>query len=102
MSAAFIVAAARSPVGRRGGGLASVHPADLAAHAICAVLERAGVDGELLDDIILGCVSQVGAQSSNIARTAALSAGLPESVPGFTLDRQCGSSQQAVHLAAQA
>ncbi len=102
MSDAFIVAAARSPVGRRGGGLASVHPADLAAHAICAALDRAGVDGELLDDVILGCVSQVGAQSSNIARTAALSAGLPESVPGFTLDRQCGSSQQAVHLAAQA
>ncbi len=102
MNDAFLVAAARTPVGRRGGGLANVHPADLAAHAISTVLARAEVDGEHVDDVILGCVSQVGAQASNIARTAALSAGLPESVPGFTLDRQCGSSQQAVHLAAQA
>jgi len=101
-SNAYIVGAVRSPVGRRGGGLADVHPADLAAHVISAVLERAGVDGEHVDDVILGCVSQVGAQASNIARTAVLSAGLPESVPATTIDRQCGSSQQAVHFAAQA
>ena len=102
-SEAYIVAAVRTPVGRRGGGLRGVHPADLARACVCAaLLDRAGVDGEHVDDVILGCVSQVGAQASNIARTVALSAGLPESVPGFTLDRQCGSSQQAVHLAAQA
>jgi acetyl-CoA C-acetyltransferase len=102
MTAANIVAAVRTPVGRRNGGLADVHPADLAAHALRAVLDRAGVDGAYVDDVILGCVSQVGAQASNIARNAVLSAGLPEAVPGTTLDRQCGSSQQAVHFAAQA
>jgi len=102
ISDAYIVAAVRTPVGKRGGGLANVHPADLAAHVITALLDRAGVDGEHVDDVILGCVSQVGAQASNIARTAVLSAGLPESVPATTLDRQCGSSQQAVHFAAQA
>ena len=102
MSEAFIVAAVRTPVGKRGGGLAHVHPVDLAAHVLLAVLDRAGVDEEFVDDVILGCVSQVGAQSFNIARHAVLSAGLPERVPGTTLDRQCGSSQQAVHFAAQA
>jgi acetyl-CoA C-acetyltransferase len=102
MSEAFIVAAVRTPVGKRGGGLAHVHPVDLAAHVLRAVLDRAVVDGEFVDDVILGCVSQVGAQSFNIARHAVLSAGLPERVPGTTLDRQCGSSQQAVHFAAQA
>jgi acetyl-CoA C-acetyltransferase len=102
MSEAFIVAAVRTPVGKRGGGLAHVHPVDLAAHVLLAVLDRAGVDEEFVDDVILGCVSQVGAQSFNIARHAVLSAGLPEQVPGTTLDRQCGSSQQAVHFAAQA
>lgn len=102
MPDAFVVGAVRTPVGRRGGGLAAVHPADLAGLVIAELLTRAGVDGVAVDDVVLGCVSQVGAQASNIARTAALSAGLPESVPGFTLDRQCGSSQQAVHLAAQA
>ena len=81
MTEAYLVAAARTPVGRRGGGLAGVHPADLAAHAICAVLDRAGVDGAHVEDVILGCVSQIGAQASNIARTAALSAGLPEPSP---------------------
>jgi acetyl-CoA C-acetyltransferase len=101
-SGAYLVGAVRTPVGRRGGGLSGVHPADLAAHVIREVLDRAGVEGSYVDDVILGCVSQIGAQSSNIARTAALSAGLPESVPGTTLDRQCGSSQQAVHFAAQA
>jgi acetyl-CoA C-acetyltransferase len=102
MSEAFIVAAVRTPVGKRGGGLAHVHPADLAAHVLRAVLDRAGLDAEHVDDVILGCVSQVGAQSFNVARHAVLSAGLPERVPGTTLDRQCGSSQQAVHFAAQA
>jgi acetyl-CoA C-acetyltransferase len=102
MTSANIVAAVRTPVGRRNGGLAAVHPADLAAHALREVLSRAGVDGADVDDVILGCVSQVGAQASNIARIAVLSAGLPESVPATTLDRQCGSSQQAVHFAAQA
>jgi acetyl-CoA C-acetyltransferase len=101
-SEAFIVSAVRTPVGKNGGGLAHVHPADLAAHIITAVLDRAGVDGAHLDDVILGCVDQVGAQASNIARSAVLSAGLPESVPATTIDRQCGSSQQAVHFAAQA
>src|SRR4029453_7095214 len=79
-----------------------VHPADLAAHTINAVLDRAGLDGEHVDDVILGCVSQIGPQTYNIARTAALSAGLPEYVPATTVDRQCGSSQQAIHFAAQA
>ena len=102
MNDAFIVAAVRTPVGKRGGGLAHVHPVDLAAHVLRAVLDRAGVEAEHVDDVILGCVSQVGAQSFNIARHAVLSAGLPERVPGTTLDRQCGSSQQAVHFAAQA
>jgi acetyl-CoA C-acetyltransferase len=99
---AFIVAALRSPVGRRGGGLAAMHPADLAAHVIRSVVERSGVDPEAVDDVILGCVGQVGPQSFNVARTAALGAGLPESVPATTVDRQCGSSQQAVHFASQA
>jgi acetyl-CoA C-acetyltransferase len=99
---AFIVGAVRTPVGRRGGGLSGVHAADLAAHALRALVDRTGIDPALVDDVILGCVSQVGPQAFNIARTAALSAGLPESVPGTTVDRQCGSSQQAVHFAAQA
>lgn len=99
---AYIVGALRTPVGRRGGGLAAVHPADLLGDLIREVVQRSGVDPARIDDVIAGCVSQVGAQSTNIARVAALSAGLPESVPGVTLDRQCGSSQQAVHFAAQA
>jgi acetyl-CoA C-acetyltransferase len=99
---AFIAAAVRTPVGRRGGGLSGVHPADLAGQVIEALLQRADIQGQHVEDVILGCVSQIGAQASNIARTAAISAGLPESVPGTTLDRQCGSSQQAVHFAAQA
>jgi len=102
MPEAFIVGAVRTPVGKRGGALSQVHPADLAAHVIRELMARAGVDGAELDDVIFGCVSQVGAQSVNIARIAALSAGLPESVPATTVDRQCGSSQQAVHFAAQA
>ena len=101
MAEAYIVSAVRTPVGRRGGGLSGVHPADLGAHVLRAVVERSGIDAAAVDDVIMGCVSQVGPQSGDIARTAWLSAGLPESVPGVTIDRQCGSSQQAVHFAAQ-
>jgi acetyl-CoA C-acetyltransferase len=101
MAEAYIVEAVRTPIGRRGGGLADVHPADLAAHVLQAVLERSGVDPAAVEDVIFGCVDQVGAQSFNIARTAWLCAGLPEEVPGTTVDRQCGSSQQALHFAAQ-
>ncbi|MHB2023291.1 MAG: acetyl-CoA C-acetyltransferase [Mycobacteriales bacterium] len=102
MSEAYIVSAARTPVGRRGGGLSKVHPADLGAHAIRAAVERAGVDPAAVDDVIFGCVDQAGAQCGDIARTAWLAAGYPEETPGVTIDRQCGSSQQAVHFAAQA
>ncbi len=101
MEAAYIVAAVRTPVGRRGGGLSGVHPTDLGAHVLREVVSRAGVDPAAVDDVIMGCVSQVGAQSFNLGRGAWLSAGLPESVPGTTIDRQCGSSLQAVHFAAQ-
>src|SRR4030088_1615868 len=101
MPEAYIVDAVRTPVGRRGGGLAAVHPADLGAHVIRALVERAGLDPLGVDDVIFGCVDTVGPQAGDIARTAWLSAGLPESVPGVTIDRQCGSSQQAVHFAAQ-
>jgi acetyl-CoA C-acetyltransferase len=99
---AYIVDAVRTPVGRRKGGLADVHPADMAAHVIRSLVDRTGVDPAAIDDVILGCLDQVGAQAGDIARTAALAAGLPYSVPGVTIDRQCGSSQQAVHFAAQA
>jgi acetyl-CoA C-acetyltransferase len=102
MGEAYLVSAARTPVGRRNGALAGVHPADLAAHVLSAVVGRSGVDPAAIDDMILGCVDQIGAQSTNIGRVAVLSAGLPESVPATTIDRQCGSSQQAVHFAAQA
>jgi acetyl-CoA C-acetyltransferase len=102
MTDAYIVEAVRSPVGRRGGGLAHLHAADLSAHVIRALVERSSVDPGAIDDVIWGCVGQVGAQSFNVGRTAALSAGLPEHVPATTIDRQCGSSQQAVHFAAQA
>jgi acetyl-CoA C-acetyltransferase len=102
MSRAFIVGAVRSPVGRRGGQLAAVHPADLGALVIRELVDRTGVEPATIDDVIWGCVGQIGAQASNIARTSVLSAGLPYSVPATTLDRQCGSSQQAVHFAAQA
>lgn len=98
---AYIVEAGRSPVGRRGGGLAEVHPADLAAHVVRDVVGRSGIDPSAVEDVILGCVGQVGAQTMDIARTAWLSAGYPDGVPGVTVDRQCGSSQQAVHFAAQ-
>jgi acetyl-CoA C-acetyltransferase len=99
---AFVVDAVRTPVGRRGGGLAGAHPADLGAHVIAALLARAGVDPLAVDDVVFGCVDTVGPQAGDIARTAWLAAGLPEAVPGVTVDRQCGSSQQAAHFAAQA
>lgn len=99
---AFIAGAVRTPVGRRKGGLAAVHPADLGAHVLRALVDRTGVDPASVDDVIFGCVNQIGAQTGNLARTCALSAGFPERVPGVTIDRQCGSSQQAVHFAAQA
>ena len=100
MNDAVIVAAVRTAVGKRGGALASVHPADLSAAVLTALVERTGIDPALVDDVIWGCVNQVGEQTFDIARTAILSAGWPESVPGTTVDRQCGSSQQAVHFAA--
>jgi acetyl-CoA C-acetyltransferase len=99
---AYIVGAVRSPIGRRNGGLSAVHPADLAAHVLRELVARTGVDPAAIEDVVMGCVSQAGPQAIDIARTAWLSAGLPESVPGVTIDRQCGSSQQAVHFAAQA
>jgi acetyl-CoA C-acetyltransferase len=101
MAEAYIIEAVRTPIGRRGGGLAGVHPADLSAHVLKVLMERTGADPGAVEDVIFGCVDQVGAQSFNIARTAWLSAGLPEEVPGTTVDRQCGSSQQALHFAAQ-
>src|SRR5215472_1920151 len=102
MPEAFIIDAVRTPVTRRGGSLASSHPADLGAHVIAALLARTGADPSAVDDVVFGCVDTVGPQAGDIARTAWLAAGLPEAVPGVTVDRQCGSSQQAVHFAAQA
>ena len=102
MAEAYIVGAVRTPIGKRKGGLADVHSADLAAHVLAELVRRTGVDPAAVDDVIMGCVSQIGPQTFDIARTAWLSAGLPENVPGVTIDRQCGSSQQAVHFAAQA
>src|SRR5690348_381539 len=103
MRDAVIVDAVRTPIGKGkpGGALAGVHPVDLHAHAIRALIERAGIDPATVDDVIGGTVGQVGEQSVNTARWAALAAGLPESVPAVTVDRQCGSSQQAIHFAAQ-
>ncbi len=94
--------AVRTPVGKRGGGLAAVHPADLGAAVLTALVERAGIDPAAVEDVVFGCVDTVGPQAGDIARTAWLAAGLPDHVPGTTVDRQCGSSQQAVHFAAQA
>ena len=101
MAEAYIVDAVRTPVGKRNGGLSAVHPADLAAHVLRELITRTGVDPAAVEDVIMGCVSQIGPQAIDISRTAWLSAGLPENVPGVTIDRQCGSSQQAVHFAAQ-
>ena len=102
MPEAYIIEAVRTPITRRGGGLAGAHPADLGAHVITALLDRAQADPGAVDDVVFGCVDTVGPQAGDIARTAWLAAGLPEAVPGVTVDRQCGSSQQAVHFAAQA
>src|SRR5882724_9606153 len=99
---AFIVEAVRTPVGRRNGGLKDVHPADLGAHTIRALIDRSGIDPMAVDDVVFGCVDTVGPQAGDIARTCWLAAGLPDEIPGTTVDRQCGSSQQAVHFAAQA
>ncbi|RSM47059.1 acetyl-CoA C-acyltransferase [Amycolatopsis balhimycina DSM 5908] len=100
MRDAVIVEAVRTPVGKRGGGLSGVHPVDLSAHVLTALAERSGLDPALVDDVVWGCVGQAGEQTADIARTSVLAAGWPESVPGVTVDRQCGSSQQAVHFAA--
>ena len=102
MPEAYIVDAVRSPVGKRGGALAEVHPADLGAHSIKALIDRTGVDPMVVDDVMFGCVDAIGPQAGDIARTAWLAAGLPEAIPGTTIDRQCGSAQQAAHFAAQA
>jgi acetyl-CoA C-acetyltransferase len=102
MPEAYIVDAVRSPVGKRNGGLAKIHPADLGAHSLNALMSRTGIDPSAVEDVIFGCVDTLGPQAGDIARTAWLAAGLPEEVPGTTIDRQCGSSQQAVHFAAQA
>ena len=100
MRDAVIVEAVRTPTGKRNGGLAGIHSADLSAHVLRALAERSGIDPAVVDDVIWGCVMQIGEQTFDIARTSVLSAGWPESVPGTTVDRQCGSSQQAVHFAA--
>jgi len=100
MRDAVIVEAVRTPVGKRNGGLAGVHPADLSSHVLTALADRAGIDPAVVEDVVWGCVGQVGEQTFDIARNAVLGAGWPESVPGVTIDRQCGSSQQAVSFAA--
>ena len=102
MAEAYIVATARTAGGRKGGRLAGWHPADLAASVLDSLVERTGADPAQIDDVIMGCVMQVGEQSNNMARNAILASKLPESVPGTSVDRQCGSSQQALHFAAQA
>ena len=102
MAEAYLVDAVRTPVGRRGGGLSAVHPADLGAVALTALMRRTGIDPDAVEDVVFGCVDAIGPQAGDIARTAWLAAGLPEHVPGVTVDRQCGSSQQAIHFAAQA
>ena len=102
MAEAYIVDAVRSPVGRRGGGLSQVHPADLGAHSLGALVDRTGIDPAAVEDVVFGNVDSIGGQAGDIARTCWLAAGLPEHVPGTTVDRQCGSAQQAIHFAAQA
>src|SRR5580692_1081055 len=102
MAEALLVEAVRSPVARRGGPLAGVHSADLGAHVISALIERSGIDPAAVEDVIFGCTDTIGSQAGDIARTCWLAAGLPDHVPGVVVDRQCGSSQQAVHFAAQA
>jgi acetyl-CoA C-acetyltransferase len=101
MNEAYIIDTVRTPVGRRGGSLSQVHPADLGAHALKALLDRVDTDPAAVEDVVFGCLDAIGPQAGDIARTCWLAAGLPEEVPGTTVDRQCGSSQQAVHFAAQ-
>ncbi|HLU42489.1 MAG TPA: acetyl-CoA C-acetyltransferase [Microthrixaceae bacterium] len=101
MAEAYIIDAVRTPVGRRGGALANEHPADLGAHVLNALVDRTGIDPARVEDVVFGCLDTIGSQAGDIARTCWLAAGLPEEVPGTTVDRQCGSSQQAVHFAAQ-
>jgi acetyl-CoA C-acetyltransferase len=102
MPEAYIVDALRTPVGRRGGGLSATHPADLGAHVLRTIVDRNDLDPLAVEDVYFGCVDAIGPQAGDIARTCWLAAGLPEEVPGTTIDRQCGSSQQAIHFAAQA
>ena len=102
MAEAYIVDAVRTPVGRKKGSLSGMHPADLGAHTLSALMDRTGIDPAAVEDVVFGCVDTIGPQAGDIARTCWLAAGLPEEVPGTTVDRQCGSSQQAVHFAAQA
>ncbi len=99
---AYIVDAVRTPTGRKKGSLSGMHPADLGAHVLTALMDRTGIDPAAVEDVVFGCVDTIGPQAGDIARTCWLAAGLPEEVPGTTIDRQCGSSQQAVHFAAQA
>ncbi len=102
MAEAYIIDAIRTPVGKKKGGLAAEHPADLGAHVLRALVERSDIDPLAVEDVVFGCVDTIGPQAGDIARTCWLAAGLPDEVPGTTIDRQCGSSQQAVHFAAQA
>ncbi len=102
MADAFIVEAVRTPVGKKNGGLSKVHPADLGAHVLKELMVRTKIDPQAVEDVVFGCLDTIGPQAGDIARTCWLSAGLPDDVPGVTVDRQCGSSQQAVHFAAQA
>ena len=102
MAEAYIVDAIRTPVGKKNGGLAAEHPADLGAHVLRSLVGRTGIDPACVEDVVFGCVDTIGPQAGDIARTCWLAAGLPDNVPGTTVDRQCGSSQQAVHFAAQA
>ncbi len=102
MTEAYIVDAVRTPVGKKKGGLSKAHPADMGAHVLKALVERTKLDPSVVEDVIFGCIDQIGPQAGDVARTCWLAAGLPDEVPGVTVDRQCGSSQQAVHFAAQA
>ncbi|HMJ10618.1 MAG TPA: acetyl-CoA C-acetyltransferase [Polyangiaceae bacterium] len=102
MSEAYIIDAVRTPVGKRKGSLSQVHPADLGAHVLKALVERTNIDPNTVDDVVFGCIDQLGPQAGDVARTCWLAAGFSDEVPGVTIDRQCGSSQQAVHFAAQA
>src|SRR5690348_5300283 len=102
MGEAYIVAATRTAGGRKGGRMSGWHPTDLAGAVLDELVKRAGADPAMVEDVIMGCVGQAGEQASNVARMAVLASSLPDSVPGTSVDRQCGSSQQALHFAAQA